>query len=389
MSESLVFYMCLIFTGASLLATVALYTRQSLLVAYIVLGAILGPWGLKLVDDPDLILHMSDIGIIFLLFLLGLNLDPKSLIHLLKNTMVVTLVSSFAFGVLGYLVGKAFGFNTTECLVISCSMMFSSTIIGLKLLPTTILHHQRTGEIVISILLLQDIIAIAAMMLLEAYGGSEGMSLHKILLMVLGLPGITLFAFLAERYILIPLIQKFDRIKEYIFLVAIGWCLGIAEIAYALGLSHEIGAFIAGVAIATSPISLFIAESLKPLRDFFLILFFFSLGAGLNFSLLSGVAVPAMILASVMLLAKPGVFWGLLRGTHETDKRALEIGVRLGQISEFSLLVAYIAKSNSVIGESAYYLIQAATILTFIVSSYVIMAFYPTPISMSDKLRRD
>lgn len=381
--------MCLIFTGASLLATVALFTRQSLLVAYIVLGAILGPWGLKWVDDPDLILHMSDIGIIFLLFLLGLNLDPRSLIHLLKNTMVVTLVSSLAFGVFGFVIGKFFSFNTAESLVIATCMMFSSTIIGLKLLPTTILHHQRTGEIVISILLLQDIIAIAAMMLLEAYGGSEGLSVHKLLVMILGLPGITLVAFIAERYVLLKLIQKFDRIKEYIFLVAIGWCLGIAEIAYQIGLSHEIGAFIAGVAIATSPISLFIAESLKPLRDFFLILFFFSLGAGLNFSVLGSVAVPAILLAGLMLLAKPGVFWGLLRGTHETDKRALEIGVRLGQISEFSLLVAYIAKTQAVIGDSAYYLIQAATILSFIVSSYVITAFYPTPISMSDKLRRD
>lgn len=389
MSESLLFYMFLIFTGASILATVALFTRQSLLVAYIALGAVLGPWGLKWVDDPDLILHMSDIGIIFLLFLLGLNLDPRSLIHLLKSTMVVTLVSSTAFAGFGYLIGTAFGFNTAESLVIATCMMFSSTIIGLKLLPTTILHHQRTGEIVISILLLQDIIAIAAMMLLEAYGGSEGLSLNKSLLMVLGLPGVTLFAFLVERYVLIKLIQKFDRIKEYIFLVAIGWCLGIAEIAYQLGLSHEIGAFIAGVAIATSPISLYIAESLKPLRDFFLILFFFALGAGLNFTMLSGVAVPVLLLAGLMLVAKPGIFWGLLRGKSEAGQRGFEIGVRLGQISEFSLLVAYIAKTQGVIGDSAYYLIQGATIATFIVSSYVITAFYPTPISMSDKLRRD
>lgn len=381
--------MCLIFTGASLFATAALFTRQSLLVAYIALGAVLGPWGVAWVTDPDLIMHLSDIGIIFLLFLLGLNLDPKSLIHLLKNTVVVTLVSSLAFGVFGYLLSIVFDFSQAEALVVGGCMMFSSTIIGLKLLPTTILHHQRTGEILISILLLQDIIAIAVMMLLEAYGKGEGMSVHQLAVLILGLPGVTLAAFLAERFILIKLIEKFDRIKEYIFLVSIGWCLGIAELAHLVGLSHEIGAFIAGVAIATSPISLFIAESLKPLRDFFLVLFFFSLGAGLNFSVLGTVALPAAILAALMMLLKPSVFWGLLRGTHETDKRAWEIGVRLGQVSEFSLLVAYVAHSNAVIGDSAYYLIQAATILTFIISSYVITAFYPTPISMSDELRRD
>lgn len=274
MTPSLIFYMFLIFSGASVLATVALMTRQSLLVAYIALGILFGPWGLKWVSDPEVVTHMSDIGIIFLLFLLGLNLDPKSLVHLLKNTMVVTLASSLIFAVLGFGIAYAFHYTVVESLVVAACMMFSSTIIGLKLLPTTILHHQRTGEIVISILLLQDIIAILVMMGLDAYGG-EGDVTVKLLVMILGLPGLFIFCMLFERYILIKLITKYDRIQEYIFLLAIGWCLGIAELATVIGLSHEIGAFIAGICIATSPISLFIAESLKPLRDFFLILFSF------------------------------------------------------------------------------------------------------------------
>lgn len=388
MTPSLIFYMFLIFTGASVLATFALITRQSLLVAYIILGMILGPWGLKWISDPDVITHMSDIGIIFLLFLLGLNLDPKSLVHLLKNTMVVTLLSSLIFAVLGFGIAYAFQYTLLESLVVAACMMFSSTIIGLKLLPTTILHHQRTGEIVISILLLQDIIAILVMMGLDAYGGA-GEPEMKLLVMMLGLPGLFFFCMLFERYVLIKLMARFDRIQEYIFLVAIGWCLGIAELASFMGLSHEIGAFIAGVCIATSPISLFIAESLKPLRDFFLILFFFSLGAALNIQVLQTVIVPTLILASVMMMVKPYVFRYLLRGTQEAKSKALEIGVRLGQVSEFSLLVAYVAKQQAVIGDSAYYLIQAATMLTFIFSSYIIVMKYPTPISLSDKLRKD
>lgn len=388
MTPSLIFYMFLIFTGASVLATVALMTRQSLLVAYIALGVLFGPWGLQWVSDPDVITHMSDIGIIFLLFLLGLNLDPKSLVHLLKNTMVVTLVSSLIFGILGYGIAYAFHYTVVESLVVAACMMFSSTIIGLKLLPTTILHHQRTGEVVISILLLQDIIAILVMMGLDAYGGAGDVKI-KLLVMVLGLPGLFLFCMLFERFVLIKLIAKYDRIQEYIFLLAIGWCLGVAELAADMGLSHEIGAFIAGICIATSPISLFIAESLKPLRDFFLILFFFSLGAALNIQVLESVIVPTVILAVVMMVMKPIVFRFLLKGTHEAKDRALEIGVRLGQVSEFSLLVAYVAKQQAVIGDSAYYLIQAATILTFILSSYIIVMKYPTPISLSEKLRKD
>jgi Kef-type K+ transport system membrane component KefB len=383
-----IFYIFLIFTGASLLATVALYTRQSLIVAYMGLGVLIGPWGLQWVDDPDLISHISDIGIIFLLFLLGLNLDPKDLIRLLKNTSWITLVSSSLFAAVGFCIAHFFGFSTIESLVVAAAMMFSSTIIGLKLLPTTVLHHQHTGEIVISILLLQDLIAIAVMLLINAAGGA-GLSVWEIVQIVIALPLLSLFCYLFERYVLVKLIAKFDKIQEYVFLIAIGWCLGIAELAHSIHLSHEIGAFIAGVAIANSPIALFIAESLKPLRDFFLVLFFFSLGAGFNLHVVGDVLLPAAILAVLMLVLKPMVFSFLLKRTKEVKTQAFEIGVRLGQVSEFSLLVAYVAHEHHVVGDPIYYLIQTTTILTFIVSSYVIVMKYPTPIAMSDKLRRD
>jgi Kef-type K+ transport system membrane component KefB len=266
--------------------------------------------------------------------------------------------------------------------------MFSSTIIGLKLLPTTVLHHQRTGEIIISILLLQDMIAILILLGLQALGRGE-MPLLDLGMLLLSLPGLVLFAYLAERYVLIRLIRRFDKIQEYIFLVAIGWCLGVAELANTLGLSHEIGAFIAGVALATSPIARFIAESLKPLRDFFLVLFFFSLGASFNLSILQEILLPALLVAAAILLIKPLVFHWLLRRSDETGERALEIGVRLGQISEFSLLIAVLGLELGVMSHRASYLIQMATLFTFIASSYFIVLRYPTPIATSDKLRRD
>ena len=163
--------------------------------------------------------------------------------------------------------------------------MFSSTIIGLKLLPTTILHHKHTGQVIISILLIQDLIAIIILLLLQGYGKGGNLAMD-IVFQLLALPVLIGITWLIQRYILIKLIIKYDQIHEYIFLLAIAWCLGIAELAILLGLSHEIGAFVAGVSLASSPIALFITEKLKPLRDFFLIIFFFSLGAGFNISLL-------------------------------------------------------------------------------------------------------
>lgn len=388
MHDSILFSIFLIFTGAALLAAMALYARQPLLLAYILLGGLAGPWGLKLVNDPKIIQEIGHIGIIFLLFLLGLNLQPAQLVRMLREAIMVTVLSSLFFCVAGILVALTFGYSVFESVIIGSAMMFSSTILGLKLLPTTALHHRHVGQVMISILLLQDIIAIGILLFLEGLSKS-GMDWQAVGLLGLALPSLVVAALLAERYVLQPLMRRFDTIQEYIFLTAIGWCLGIAQLADIMGLSYEIGAFIAGVSLATNPIALFIAESFKPLRDFFLIMFFFALGASFNITILPDVIIPAVIIASLMLLFKPVIFSRLLRQSGETGSLPNEAGVRLGQVSEFSLMIAVLALNAGAIGSQASYLIQATTLLTFIASSYLIMLNYPTPIAVSDRLRKD
>jgi Kef-type K+ transport system membrane component KefB len=387
-SESVIFYIFLIFTGAAVLATLALYARQSLLVVYILLGVLLGPSGLNWVSDPEVIGQISHIGIIFLLFLLGINLPPQKLVLMLRETTLVTGVSSLLFLIIGGSCALLFGFNLTESFVIGAAMMFSSTIIGLKLLPTTVLHHQHIGEIIISILLMQDIIAILILMLLPAEW-KMALPILEIIQLILSLFGLIAFAFVVERYVLIKLIQRFDRIREYIFLVTIGWCLGLAELASILGLSAEIGAFIAGITLATNPIAMFIGESLKPLRDFFLIIFFFAVGASFDLQIVEDVVFPGLIIAVMALLLKPYIFKLLLAYSGEPVAVGMEVGVRLGQISEFSLLISVLALELGVISQKASYLIQLSTIITFIISSYLVVMKYPSPIAITDKLRRD
>lgn len=388
LQQSLVFSFFLIFTGAAVLATVALYTRQPLLVAYVVLGAALGPYGYSLIQDTALLSDISHVGIIFLLFLLGLDMQPSHLVHMLKKATLVAIFSAIIFMAIGYVVGIAFGYTRTEAIIIGVALMFSSTIIGIKLLPTTVLHHKHTGELVVGLLLLQDVIAILVLLFLNS-GDNGADQVTAFLKTAVALPLIIGGALLFVRYILLPLIQKFDRFHEYIFLVAIGWCLGLAELAHAAGLSAEIGAFIAGVSLATSPIAQYIATSLKPLRDFFLILFFFSVGASFNLGLLGQIIIPAILLAMLVLVLKPIVFRFLLQSISESNSLAWEVGFRLGQISEFSLLIAYMAAGASMIGEEASHVIQATAILTFLLSTYIVIFNYPSPIAVSDKLRRD
>lgn len=384
----IIFSLFLIFTGAALFATLALYARQALPIAYIVLGILIGPYGFKLIDNASSIEEMSQIGIMFLLFLLGLDLSPQRLLQMMRKATLITLGTSLVFALTSSGVAWLFGYTLGECWLIGAAMTFSSTIIGLKLLPTRTLHHQHTGEIIISILLLQDLLAIAILVLVEGLGG-RGSSLQGLGLLIITLPLLLGFSYIASRYVLIPLIRKFDKIREYIFLTAIGWCLGISEIAALLGLSYAIGAFIGGVALATSPIALYIADTLRPLRDFFLVLFFFSLGAGFDLGMLGSVLLPTLTLSGLLIVLKPWTFCAFLQWAGEPPRIAMEVGVRLGQISEFSLLIALLAQQAQLIGREASYLVQATTLLLFIISTYYLVLTYPTPIALNDHLRRD
>jgi len=386
--DSLIYIMFLIFSGAAVLASVALFARQALLVAYILLGVLLGPHVLSAVDNPALIIEISHIGIIFLLFLMGLDLNPGRLIQLMGKTIVITVVSTLLFASAGFVIAWCYGFNLYESLLIGAAMTFSSTILGLKLLPATALHHQRMGEVVISILLLQDLLAILLLVLVTGSTESEH-QLMTIGKLVIGLPLLIALAYWFVQQVILRLFSRFDLIHEYVFLVAIGWCLGMAQAADAMGASPEIGAFIAGITLAASPVSMYIAENLKPLRDFFLVLFFFALGAGFDVSLLEQALLPALTLVAVLLMIKPLTFRLLLRYTGESATFAGEAGWRLGQLSEFALLLAILAFEHGIISFRASYVIQLATLVSFILSTYFVVLRYPTPIAVSDKLRRD
>ena len=198
----------IVFGGAAILATMALMVRQTPLVAYMILGVLLGPFGLGLIKDPTLVHEIGDFGVVFLLFLAGLHLDPKNLIAMLSSAILVTLTTSFLFAALAYMLAVSFSFGQADALVIALSMMFSSTIIGLKLLPGNVLHQQHLGEVIISVLLIQDLLAITTIIFLHSFG-LESTNVMDLGLFVIAIPGITLFAFLGERYVVSKLFKTF------------------------------------------------------------------------------------------------------------------------------------------------------------------------------------
>lgn len=385
----------LVFSGAAVLATIALFTRQPILVAYIAIGSIVGPYGAGYVTDPALIGDMAEIGIIFLLFLLGLDMQPSALVHLLRESAVVGTLSSVIFFAAGIAVALLFGMSLQESAILGAAAMFSSTIIGIKLLPTTVLHHRHVGELVVSLLLLQDLVAIITLLVLgaatadHAIGAANSLVNMTVLLPFVALPILIAAALLTVKRVVLPLLARFDTFHEFIFLLAIGWCLALAVLAKQLGLSWEMGAFIAGVSLASSPIAQYIAESLRPLRDFFLVLFFFSVGAGFNLALLPQVAVPALVTAALLLLLKPAIFSALLGWEKEDHATRWEVGWRLGQLSEFSLMIAYMATASGLLSVYASHVLQLTAITTFVASSYLVVFRFPSPIAPAARLRRN
>lgn len=385
--QNIIFEFVLIFAGAAFFATVFLYLKQPVILAYIVLGIVAGPSGLALIDKPEHIEKLSHVGVILLLYLLGMNLKPDRLFHLFSKTAIVTLLTSLVFFSVTAAITYAFGFNLVESVIVGAALMFSSTIVSLKLIPTTTLHHKHTGEMMISVLLMQDVIAI--MLLLMLSGGQDENVTMAIIMLIVKLLTLVVIAYVLVRFVINKLFMCFDIIQEYTFLLALGWGLLGAGVAELIGLSYEMGAFVAGVAFASSPVALVVAENLKPLRDFFLILFFFSIGAQFNFLVSQDVLLAGIVIAIVIIILKPLTFKQGFQLIGEDKDFSLELGVRLGQGSEFSLLVGYSALFSGLISQQASYLIQLVVIITFILSTYWVVYRYRTPISSTERNRMD
>ena len=385
--ESIIFEVSAIIIGAALLGTLFLYAKQPIIIAYIALGVIIGPSGFALIERTDHIENISHLGVILLLFLVGLNLQPAKLIGLFKKAAVLTLGTSAVFGFIAFLLGLVLGFDMHSALIFGAAMMFSSTVIGLKLIPTTTLHHKRTGEIMTSVLLLQDILAI--ILILYITGEKSGLVFLTFAFLMVKFSLLVIMAFLGVRFVMSPLLFKFDVIQEYTFVATLAWCLLWAGLAHKLGLSYELGAFVAGLSIASNNVALIISENLKPLREFFLILFFFAVGAGLNLGLETKLLIAATLFGLVIVPLKALVFRLAFKWSGEGEQPSKELAARLGQSSEFSLLVAMSAISMGVLSSDVAMVIQLATIVSFVVSTYWVVLKYPTTISSKPNLRKD
>ncbi|PSW20705.1 cation:proton antiporter [Photobacterium sanctipauli] len=383
----LIFELCAIIISAAILGTLFLYACQPIILAYIAAGMLIGPHGLNIVTSAENITQIGNLGVILLLFLIGLNLQPKKLLSLFKESAIITLGTSAFFFLITLGFCLTIQLSLLDAAIVAAAMMFSSTVIGLKLIPTTTLHHKHMGEVITSILLVQDILAISVIIFFNMGDGNA--MLLSFVLMLGKFAMLCLLAFMGVRFLILPLFRRFDVIQEYSFVTTLAWCFFWAELSHQVGLSYESGAFIAGISIAVSQVSQAISVHLKPLREFFLILFFFAIGARMSLDQANLYALWGLIFGIILVVVKAWGFSTALKLAKEKPSMNRELSARLSQASEFSFLVAYAAMQANLLSPNAALFIQVTTMTTFIISTYWVVKRFPTPISTVKSLRQD
>jgi Kef-type K+ transport system membrane component KefB len=348
--------------------------KQPLIVSFIAVGLIVGPYGLDLLRSVEKIHLLSEMGIAVLLFVVGLKLDV-SLIRTSGTVALSTGLGQVIFtSVFGYLICIGLGFEPVTSLYIAVALTFSSTIIIVKLLSDKKEIQSLHGQISIGFLIVQDIVVIIAMIVLSAMGTtSEYSVMEEILWVVVKGIGMIVFVILLIRYVMGWITSLMARTPELLVLFALSWAIALAAMSDFMGFSKEVGAFLGGISLASTAYREIISGRLVSLRDFLLLFFFIHLGSQVNVTLIGEQIIPALVLSIFVLVGNPiivMIIMGLLGYRKRTGFLA---GLNVAQISEFSLILAALGLSLGQINEETLGLITLVGLLTIGISTYLIM----------------
>src|SRR3989338_7006767 len=364
------FYFSLILIVASVIAYFVRLIKQPLILAYIFTGIILSQF-LAGSSSIETIRFFSELGIAFLLFLVGIELSFKDVKHVGRTSLITGIGQIIFTFIIGYLITKyLLNFSVIESVYISIALTFSSTIIIVKLLSEKQDLQSLYGRISVGFLLVQDFVAIIILIILAAL--QQGASVQETMfLVILKAALFLLFVYLFSRYILTNLFNRIAKSSELLFLASIALPFLFIIISRYLGFSIEIGAFLAGLSLANLPYKLEISNKVKPLRDFFITLFFVILGTQLIINQ-ANLLVPAILLSLFVLIGNPLIVTILMGLLGYTKRTSFYAGLTVAQISEFSLILAFLGLKLNHINENIVSLITLVGIITITLSVYMI-----------------
>ena len=371
--DSIFIELSLVIAIAAGMALVMRIIRQPLIIGHILTGIIVGPSLLHLLKTPTTITAFSDIGIALLLFIIGLGLNPKVIKEVGKVATAAGLLQVGLTTLLGWAGGRLFGLGQLQALLLGIALAFSSTIIILKLLNDKKEQSRLYGKIAIGLLLIQDLLAMAALLFISAQRHGGGLSVHQLLYLLSKGALIAIPMFFIGSRILPRLHRLIAGSQEFLFLFGVGWGFGAAALFSRAGFSIEIGALLAGVSLANLPYSQEMSSRLRPLRDFFVIVFFIALGTRLGFGSI-GHLVPLIIFSSlVVIILKPLIVLGIMGLLGYTKRTSFKTAVATSQISEFSLVLVILANSLHLFSNSLVAATTLVALITIAVSAYLIM----------------
>lgn len=367
----------LIFLIATIVSILLKLIKQPLVVGYILTGVLVGPYALNILKSTEYVELFSKIGIAILLFIVGLSLSP-SVIKEDGKVSLLTGIGQIVFtSLIGFFIAFMLGYNTLTSIYIATALTFSSTIIIMKLLSDRGDLGKLYGRISVGFLLVQDIVATILLVLIPIFGSiyvsQTGSSTNSIYL--LGVKSLLTFGFiyLVSRLLLKRLINFIAVSGELLFIFSISWGLIVSSLFYYSGLSIEIGALVAGIMLSSTNYSFEITSKLKPLRDFFIVLFFILLGAHLVLGDLHLVVLPSIIFSLFVLVGNPLIVFYIMNYLGYRNKVGFMCGLAVAQISEFSLILMSLGVGLGHISKDAVSLVTLVGIITISGSTYMVM----------------
>ncbi|MFW6136493.1 MAG: cation:proton antiporter [Candidatus Aminicenantaceae bacterium] len=376
MLNNIFYEITLIILFSAVIGAIGSKLKQPLIVSFIAVGILMGPSGLGLIMVHEHIDLLAEMGIALLLFIVGLKLD----LHTIKTMGPVASATGLGqilfTSVFGFLIAHSLGLPTVHAVYVAVALTFSSTIIIVKLLSDKREIDSLHGRIAVGFLIVQDIIVVLVMIGLSAFGEGAGtgssVSREIIFVFVKGalfLGGILLLM----RYVLPAIFKVLAKTQELLILSAIAWAVFLAALGDALGFSKEVGAFLAGVAVASTPYRESIGTRLVTLRDFLLLFFFINLGARLNLGVLSNQAGNALIFSSFVLVGNPIIVMIIMGVMGYRKRTGFLAGLTVAQISEFSLILAALGMNLGHIDMDTMGLITLVGLITIATSTYMII----------------
>ncbi len=374
--ENIFFDLTVIICLAALFSIIFRLLKQPAILAYILTGIIIAPFHFFDASNQPLLLALSQVGITLLLFMVGLEIRITELMSMGKMLLLSSAWQISLSFILGFLISALLGFDRLSSFYIATAITFSSTIIVVKLLSDQHELHSLHGKFSLGILLSQDVVAIVFLMFLAAAARESpflGPVGNFVSVLIKGVLIITAIAFLSKN-IFPKLFERIARSSETLFLASLGWVFGLAAFVSSkfIGFSIEIGGFLAGVALANSLVNYQIIAKAKILRDFFIVIFFVLLGIQMSFANIAEIFVPAIILSLFVLIAKPFIVMVILGLLGYKKRTSFLTGVSLSQVSEFSLILAFLGLSLGHIDQKTVSLITMVGLITFAVSTYMI-----------------